>query len=90
MSKIKFLIAALLITIGLVLGGCSSVAIMQEQPSTTNNTSMFVRIEYFRAPDGGYCYICYNKDTKVMYIISYDGIATVMLNPDGTPQTYSN
>jgi hypothetical protein len=89
MSKIKFLIATLLITIGLVLGGCSSVAIMQEQPSTTNNTSMFVRIEAFKTPYLDNCYVVYAKDTKVMYIISPEGIATVMLNPDGTPQIYS-
>ena len=68
--------------------GCAA-AVPEEKPDQ-EATSMFVKLETFRASSGGGAYVFYHKDTKVMYIVSYDGVATIMLNPDGTPQTYSN
>lgn len=84
MKKIICIILTLVICLSFC--GCGTVATPEE--NTNTSTSMFVKVETFRSAHGGGAYVFYHKDTKVMYIIGYDGVATVMLNPDGTPQTY--
>ena len=86
MKKILCLFLALTILFSFV--GCAA-AVPEEKPNQ-EAPSMFVKLETFRASSGGGAYVFYHKDTKVMYIVSYEGVATIMLNPDGTPQTYSN
>ena len=86
MKKILCLFLALTILFSFV--GCA--AAVPEENANQETTSMFIKLESFRVPSGGGAHVFYHKDTKVMYIVSYEGVATVMLNPDGTPQTYSN
>lgn len=86
MKKILSLFLVLIISLSFV--GCATA--VPEEKIEQGSTSMFVKIETFRASSGGGAYVFYHKDTKVMYIISYDGVATVMRNPDGTPQIYPN
>lgn len=87
----KILCLFLVLVILFSFAGCAA-AVPEENPNQEYQelTSMFVKLETFRASSGGGTYVFYHKDTKVMYIVSYEGVATVMLNPDGTPQTYSN
>ena len=69
--------------------GCTdTIVATPEEEANQDTTSMFVKVETVRSASGGGVYIFYHRDTKVMYMIGYDGVATVMLNPDGTPQTY--
>jgi hypothetical protein len=49
---------------------------------------MFVRVERFQAPNGGATFIVYHRETKVMYVVSYDGITTVMVDAEGKPLLY--
>lgn len=86
MKKILALFLALLLCLNLCSCSTSTVEVEVEMPSS--NTSMFIKIETFRTPDCEKAYVFYHKETKVMYVISSDGIATVMLNLDGTPQVY--
>lgn len=85
MKKILCLLLVLILLFS--FAGCAPR--VPEKNSSQESTSMFVKIETFRVSSGGGSYVFYHKDTKVMYIISYDGVATVMLNPDGTPQLYN-
>ena len=83
----KILCLFLILIMVFSFAGCAA-AVPEENPNQ-ETTSMFVKLETFRASSGGSAYIFYHKDTKVMYIMSYYGVATIMLNPDGTPQIYS-
>lgn len=67
--------------------GCGTT--VPKENENQESASMFIELEAFRISSGGCACVFYHKDTKVMYIVSYEGVATVMLNPDGTPQTYS-
>ena len=87
MKKIIAILMCILL-ICLVFCGCTDTVVAPEEEVNQDATSMFVKVETFRSAHGGGAYVFYHKDTKVMYIIGYDGVATVMLNPDGTPQTY--
>lgn len=88
MKKIIAILMCILL-ICLVFCGCTDTVVATlEEEVNQDATSMFVKVETFRSPHDGGAYVFYHKDTKVMYIIGYDGVATVMLNPDGTPQTY--
>ena len=84
----KLLCLFLILIILFSFAGCA--AAVPEETLNQEETSMFIKLETFRASNGAGAHVFYHKDTKVMYIISYDGVATIMLNPDGTPQTYSN
>ena len=85
MKKILCLFLAL--TILFSFAGCTVA--LPEENANQETTSMFIKLETFRASSGGGAHVFYHKDTKVMYIVSYDGVATIMLNPDGMPQIYS-
>ena len=87
MKKIIAILMCILL-ICLVFCGCTDTVVATSEEVNQDATSMFVKVETFRSAHGGGAYVFYHKDTKVMYIIGYDGVATVMLNPDGTPQTY--
>lgn len=82
-------ILCVLLSCFLILGLCGCASAVEEIDKSDNDVSMFIKIETFSAPHGGGAYVFYHRETKVMYIISHDGVATVMLNPDGTPQLYS-
>ena len=84
----RLLCLFLVLTILFGFTGCCGT-IIPEENKNQEVTSMFIELEAFRISNGGCACVFYHKDTKVMYIVSYDGVATVMLNPDGTPQTYS-
>ena len=77
-------IICLLVVVLFCVGICGCSATMEDQ-TTDNQASMFVKLENFSSASGGYSYVVYHKDTKVMYIISHDGIATVMVNVEGKP-----
>ena len=57
------------------------------QEQNFHGTSMFIEVEY-----ATYWKVVYHRDTKVMYVISQGtenyGNFTVLLNADGTPQTW--
>lgn len=79
-------LVALLMAIGIVVGviGCGSSA---EVVEAENSTSMFVSVE-----ETGNWMIVYDKETKVMYAVSYGsynrGTFTMLVNADGTPKLY--
>lgn len=85
MKKQIDIILAVILTMSL-LCGCNCVERIDEEESP--ETSMFVIVE--RSSEW---MVCYQKDTKVMYVISWGmhntGNFTVMLNPDGTPQLWN-
>ena len=65
--------------------GCGSPSV--EVESDTFASSMFIEVE-----DNLSWRVVYHRETKVMYVISEGasnyGNFTVLLNPDGTPQTW--
>lgn len=71
-----------------LLTGCGEIPDSQEKEDIED---MFVIIQDHDASHNPYD-IVYNKDTKVMYAISYgaynSGSFTVLVNPDGTPMIY--
>ena len=80
MKRLICLLISILICVSLC--GCGST---MEDKTTDNQISMFVKLESFRIPNAGWDHVVYHKDTKVIYIISYEGIATIMLDADGKP-----
>lgn len=71
--------------LSLPLVGCGSKQI--EEIKNESQKSMFVEVEWT-----GSWRVVYQKDTKVMYVVSYgahnNGVFTVLLNPDGTPMLW--
>lgn len=80
----KFIITLLAITM-LSLTACAKVESVNDNKQ--EETSMFVEVEQAR-----YWSVVYQRDTKVMYVISYGaynyGTFTLLVNPDGTPMLY--
>ena len=79
--KCKFLCIMMLIAV--LLSGCQEVESVVEG----STSSMFVEVE-----ETGTWRVVYNKETKVMYAVSYSnyniGNFTVLLNADGTPMLW--
>lgn len=75
----------------MILSGCSNVTIEDENQYNNKETiaSMFVVVE-----KAAYWLVVYNKDTKVMYAVSYSshnyGNFTLLVNPDGTPMLWED
>nr|DAV05402.1 MAG TPA: outer membrane protein assembly factor [Caudoviricetes sp.] len=71
----------LLALIAMLLSGCASGV------GTEKTGPMFVSVYY-----GMYCYVVYEKDTKVMYAVSDGaknrGTFTLLVNADGTPMIW--
>lgn len=67
----------------MMLSSCSKV----ETVKSKDDTSMFVTVETTT-----FWKIVYQKDTKVMYVVSEDsynhGTFTLLVNADGTPMIY--
>lgn len=78
MKKILCLVIVVMLTLACV--GCSTV------PDAEGNkdVSMFVRIET-GTMNGYYYNVVCHRATKVMYMVSQHGEATVMLDADGKP-----
>ena len=49
---------------------------------------MFAVIDKFYLDPLSFIYIVYERKTKVIYAISKNGMFTLLVNPDGTPQVY--
>ena len=90
--KKKLIIFAAVLTMALGLAGCNyakteTVNEVNEVKEEEQPSSMFVEVER-----GLYWKVYYQKDTKVMYVMScgsYNcGNFTVLVNPDGTPMIY--
>ena len=85
-KKILIVIFALLIPLCLLFAGCSSEIESKSQPEGEH---LFVLVDSFGTTGGGYdCYVIVHKQTKVMYLVHYNGGATVMLDTDGKPMIY--
>lgn len=86
-KKLLIFISAL----SLAFTGCNYVKVedVYEQNTVKEDTSssMFIKIE-----TTGIWQVVYQKDTKVMYAVSYGGYNggtfTLLVNPDGTPMLY--
>ena len=75
----------------MILSGCSKTTVEDENQYNNKDTttSMFVVVE-----KAALWLVVYNKDTKVMYVVSKgsynSGNFTLLVNPDGTPMTWEN
>lgn len=80
----RLVLAFLLAVAVLTTSGCSDG--MDEEPRA-DASKMFTRVEA-----GGFFDVVYDKDTKVMYVIStgyYNGgNFTLLVNADGTPKLW--
>ena len=81
----RFSVIFVVFSLCLSLCACGSVPVQVE--SNVSAASMFVEVE-----NNLTWRVVYHRETKVMYVISQGtenhGNFTVMLNPDGTPQTW--
>lgn len=79
-KKIKYL--AVIVLACAVFSGCTEAEVEQAK-----ETSMFVIVEQCLG-----WRVVYHKETKVMYAVSCSldntGYFTLLVNPDGTPQTW--
>lgn len=82
----KVLIAVLIVVIIALLviipAGC------KEQQEEFNSDFTLVIVKYSPTPTTRYVYLCYDKETKVMYILSEPGVLTPLYNADGTLRLY--
>jgi len=80
----KKLIAILIVGV-LLFTACAKVESVNDNKQ--EETSMFVEVEQAR-----YWCVVYQRDTKVMYVVSYGaynyGTFTLLVNPDGTPMLW--
>ena len=83
----KSISLSVLLAFTLCLTGCDWQSVENEADSGTS--SIFTKVE--ETPSW---MIVYDKETKVMYTVStgsYNlGTFTLLVNPDGTPKTYTN
>lgn len=81
----RFSVIFVVLALCLSLCACNSSSVQVE--SDTSVPSMFVEVESNLSWQ-----VVYHRETKVMYVISRGsgnyGNFIVMLNPDGTPQTW--
>ena len=77
-KKILCLVIAIMLMLTCV--GCSTVPAVEGN----NGDSVFIRIET-GTMNGYYYNVVYHRATKVMYMVSQHGDATVMLDADGNP-----
>lgn len=85
----RFSVIFVVLALCLSLCACSvpTSAVTQEQ-NIIHGTSMFVEVEHATEWK-----VVYHRDTKVMYVVSWSGeggagVFTMLMNPDGTPQTW--
>ena len=81
----RFFVIFVMLALCLSLCACGGPSV--EVESNISIASMFVEVE-----NNLYWRVVYHRETKVMYVISEGaenhGNFTVLLNPDGTPQTW--
>lgn len=79
--------SAIFVVLALCLSLCACEVTTVTQEQNAHDTSMFIEVE-----DAIYWKVVYHRDTKVMYVIGWSsgsaGIFTMLMNPDGTPQTW--
>jgi len=77
----------------IVLVACICTSCCHSSNHTSDNqisdTDMFVTVCEESVP-GKTIIIFYDKDTKVMYMITYDGHIEMMRDADGSPKLYNN
>lgn len=82
MKKVLFILTVLSL-----FAACEFKTVSTVETTQEDDTSMFVYIERTT-----HWFVVYNKETKVMYAVSYgtgnQGEFTLLVNPDGTPQIY--
>lgn len=76
MKKLIIVIAV----ISIMLSGCGGPVNSEDNNYKPFTSSSFVKVE-----DNLDYEIVYHKDTKVMYIVTYKGGYTVMVDENGTP-----
>ena len=82
MKKIKILaIISLIVASLIIFAGCTSSPELEERQNSSNN--YFITIQ-----DCNTYRIVYDPNTKVMYTMSWKGIATMLTNVDGKPLLY--
>ena len=83
MKRFSIIFVALVLCLSLC--ACSGPPVRVE--SSVSSASMFVEVE-----NNTFWQVVYHRETKVMYVISQGnrnyGTFTVLLNADGTPQTW--
>lgn len=91
-----FIFIILLISIPLCLTGCDTETTKEKvKTETVEQPEQFILVEKFYIDDTFneiYCYIFYDRDTKVMYSFiekNDEGGLSVMYNSDGTPKLYN-
>ena len=81
----RFSIIFVVLALCLSLCACGGPPVQVE--SSVSSASMFVEVE-----NNTFWQVVYHRETKVMYVISQGnrnyGTFTVLLNADGTPQTW--
>ena len=81
MKKIVLIITLILLAV--ILSGCAPT-VVEEKPK---QTSIFVQVER-----GGTFSVVYDKETKVMYAVSWygagSGVFTLLVNADGSPKLW--
>lgn len=83
MKRFSVIFVVLALCLSLCACGVSSVQV----ETKVSESSMFVEVE-----NNTFWRVVYHRETKVMYAVSQSssnyGNFTVLLNPDGTPQTW--
>jgi len=85
----RWIVAALVLALGLMMAGCSSTGKLDSQKiaEEEENNQMFITISR-----EWYGIVLVDKTTRVMYWSSYDphnrGILTLLVNPDGMPRIW--
>lgn len=79
----KTMLIITLILVAAILSGCART-VVEEKPK---QTSIFVQVE-----NGVRFSVVYDKETKVMYAVSYygagSGVFTLLVNADGSPKLW--
>ena len=85
-KKLFCLLLLLVLPVCLLFTGCDADIESKPQPEDEH---LFVLVDSFGTTGGGYdCYVIVHKQTKIMYLVHYNGGATVMLDTDGKPMIY--
>ncbi len=87
---IMVILPALIVTSMILLCVWAGVSFGARDDTDNNANSQDVKIEFAIAQikDGINPEIIYDKDTKIMYVVSDNGSLTLLLDSDGSPRKY--